>query len=292
MNRTPVEDAVAAALRDLDAPPAAPDLFVSVRSRVQHKARRRTAALAGALAVTAVVIAPAAFVGGRSPSSGPAAAADAVQVLRAGSPVAASYMRFWSTLPGALPNVTYEYDSAGRQVREQVTDSVVVGRVVRTEPARGMLGGPLSTGDDARTQVVDFDDPRADSRVLLVTIEVEETLAGGPGDELVLDWTLLGPSGRGQDARVVGQALQDLGTVVVLSKASPARPEFVPGRAPLPFGYGLGRVAADGTLDFPLIAPQEGGSPASFQDGVDTLPELRAEARKPIRTEPGVAATR
>jgi hypothetical protein len=287
MNLTPVEDAVAGALRDLDAPPAAPDLFASVQKGVQRRARRRAAVVAGAVAVVGAALGTAALDAGRGGDLQPAATIDAVQVLRAGSSVA-SEGRYWSTLRGVLPNVTYTYDSAGRQMREQVTDSVVIGRVVRTEPAHGMLGEPLVAGEDVRSRVVAFDDPRAAWRVLSVTVQVTETLAGTPADELVLDWTLLGPSDGGQDARVVGKAFEDLGTLVVLSKAAPTRPEFVPGRSPLPSGYGIGRVAADGGLDFPLIAPNEGPSAAAFQDGIDTLSELRDEARKPTKTESAV----
>jgi hypothetical protein len=208
-----------------------------------------------------------------------------VDVLRADSSAAMSSVRYWKTLRDVLPNVTYAYDGAGQQSREQVTDSAVVGRVIRTEPARGMPGESLTAGEDARTRVVPFDDPRAAWRVLSVTVEVSETLAGPPVDELVLDWWLNGPSDRGEDARVAGQALRALGDIVVLSKAWPDAPEFVPGRAAIPLGYGVGRVAADGRLDFPLVAPNEGPPTEVFQDGIDTLPELRDEARTPPRTE-------
>lgn len=215
----------------------------------------------------------------------PGQAADPVEVLRADSSVAMSSARHWKTLRDVLPNVTYTFEGNGQQSGEQVTDSAVVGRVTRTAPGRGMLGEPLVTGEDVRTRVVPFDDPRAAWRVLSVTVAVSETLAGTPVDELVLDWYLNGSSERGDDARVVGQALRDLGTVVVMSKASPDRPEFVPGRAALELGYGVGRVAADGTLDFPLIAPNEAPPTVAFQDGVDTLSELRDLARQPPRTE-------
>lgn len=286
MNRTPVEDAVASALRALDAPPAAPDLFASVQKGVRRRARGRAAAVAGALAVVGVTVGPVALDAGRGAGPESTVAADAVQVLRADSSTGGSG-RFWSTLRGVLPN---SYDSAGRQMQEQVTDSVVVGRVVRSDPGYGMLGEPLVAGEDVRTRMVAFDDPRAAWRILSVTVKVSETLAGAPAEELVLDWTILGPSQRGQDARTVGQALEDLETIVVLSKASPSRPEFVPGRSPLSSGYGIARVAAEGGLDFPLIVPEEGPTAAAFQDGIDTLSELRAEAQKPTKTETAVPA--
>ena len=71
----------------------------------------------------------------------------------------------------------------------------------------------------------------------------------------------------------------------MLSKAAPDRPTFVPGHTALPFGYGIGRVAADGKLDFPLITGTEGSSTRVFQHGIDTLDELRVAARKPARIE-------
>jgi hypothetical protein len=217
----------------------------------------------------------------------PGQAADPVEVLRADSSVAmSSGARHWKTLRDVLPNVTYTYEGNGQQSSEQITDSAVVGRITHTAPGRGMLGEPLVTGEDVRSRVVPFDDPRAAWRVLSVTVAVSETLAGTPVDELVLDWYLSGSSERGDDARVVGQALQDLGTVVVMSKAWPDRPEFVPGRAIFELGYGLGRVATNGTLDFPLIARNEAPAAAAFQDGVDTLSELRNLAHQPPRTEP------
>ena len=148
-----------------------------------------------------------------------------------------------------------------------------------------MLIEPLVEGEDVRTRVVAFDDPRAGWRVLHVTVEVEETLAGSPADELVLDWFMGAPAGRGPDARAIGQALKDLGRLVVLSKAAPDRPTFIPGHTALNSGYGIGRVAADGTLDFPLITGTEGPSTRVFQHGIDTLDELRDAAQKPTRIE-------
>lgn len=289
MNRTPVEDALAAALNTVDTPITADDLFVSVQRAVRRRARRRLA-LGAAVSATAVVLTVAPIVldagGGEAPESESAVMADAVQVLRFGILTGgSSSVRPWSTLRGVLPNVEYAYDSGGRQMREQITDSVVVGRVVRTEPAYGMRGEPLVAGEDVRSRVVAFDDPRAAWRVLSVTVEVSETVAGTPAEELVLDWTVPGPSDRGPDAVIVGRALEELGTLVVLSKASPDRPEFVPGRAPLSSGYGVGRVAADGRLDFPLIGSQEGLSGAAFMGSITTLPELRAEAQEPTSTE-------
>jgi hypothetical protein len=284
MSRTPVEEAFARALRAVDAPAAAPDLFVSVKAGVRRRARRRGAAALAALAAAAVV--PLAANAARPTGPAPAATADAVQVLRAGAAFdGGNSARYWSTLRGVLPNVTYTYDSAGQEMREQVTDSAVVGRVVAAEPARGMLPEPLTAGEDVRTRVVAFDDPRAAWRVLSVTVDVSETLAGSPVDELELDWVVLGSSQRGENAEAVERALKDLGTLVVLSKASPSGPEFVPGRSPLSSGYGIGRVGSEGRLDFPLISPQEGPSAAAFQEDLDTLDELRAEARKPTRTE-------
>jgi hypothetical protein len=284
MSRTPVEEAFAGALRAVNAPAAAHDLFAAVQGGVRRRVRRRRATALAVLA--AVAVAPLAVNAGGASGPEPARTADAVQVLRAGGAAdGGGSGRYWSTLRGVLPNVTYTYDSAGRQMREQVTDSAVVGRVIAAEPARGMLPEPLKAGDDVRTRVVAFDDPRAAWRVLSVTVEVSETLAGRPVGELELDWVVLGSSQRGEDAEAVERALKDLGTLVVLSKASPSRPEFVPGRSALSSGYGIGRVGSDGRLDFPLISQQEAPSAAAFQEDLDTLDELRAEASKPTRTE-------
>jgi hypothetical protein len=215
---------------------------------------------------------------------GHASVTDAAKVLRADTDLTASVSRPWKTLRDVLPNVTYSYDTPGQQpAMERVTDSVVMGRVIRTEPARGMLGEPLTAGEDVRTRVVAFDDPRAAWRVLSVTFQVTETLGGSPADELLLDW-YMGPARGGTDVRTVEQALKDLGSIVVLSKAFPDAPEFVPGRGPLPAGYGIGRVADDGSLDFPLVDADDSPRSRIFQDGIDTLDELRAEARKPART--------
>jgi hypothetical protein len=209
---------------------------------------------------------------------------DPVQALRAEASAGASYARPWTTLRDVLPHVTYASVTAGQQSRERITDSAVVGRVVSTDEAHGMLGEPLVAGEDVRSRVVAFDDDRAAWRVLSVTLQVSETLAGPPVDELVVDWYLRGPDDGGDDAGTASRALRDLGTIVLLSKAHPDRPEFVPGRAAVPMGYGVGRVASDGTLSFPLIAPDESPSAEVFLDGVDTLTELRTEARTPPRT--------
>ena len=145
-------------------------------------------------------------------------AADPLQVLRAASSGVNEELGYWKTLPDVLPNVTYSSTFGGREAgRVQVTDSVVVGRVVRTEPARGMLIEPLGEGEDVRTRVVAFDDQRAGWRVLHVTVEVAETLAGSPVDELVLDWTMGAPASgsflasSGLSCIPAGQGHVDLG---------------------------------------------------------------------------------
>jgi hypothetical protein len=260
--------------------------FELIEARRRRRDRTRLAAAAAAVAAVSLAFAlPVLSNTSSDKGESPAAASKAVQLLRpqmsSGAGAGASMMRHWSTLTDVLPNVTYTYDGH----EQRVTDSVVVGRVTRTEPARGYLGQPLVEGEDGRSRIVAFDDPRAQWRDLSVTVDVSETLAGDPVNELVLDWPIMGSSQRGEDADAVGQALKDLGTLVVLSKASPDGPEFVTERTTLELGYGIGVVAADNALNFPLIAADEPLQAAAFQDGIDTLAELRAEARKPQRNE-------
>jgi hypothetical protein len=59
-----------------------------------------------------------------------------VEVLRADSSVAVSSATHSRTVRDVLPNVTYTFEGNGQQPSELLTDSAVVGRVIRTAAGR------------------------------------------------------------------------------------------------------------------------------------------------------------
>jgi hypothetical protein len=233
----------------------------------------------GVIGVTAVAVAVGtASLAGVLPKGGNSAAEDrAVLVSTASSPQTGSFFRGYTRLVQTLPNA--------RAGGESVSDSVVVGKVKSVEDSTGFVQGPPSTSPDkASARRTLFDDPLASWRTLRVTIDVDEVLAGPSVTTLAFDWPIMGSTVRGHDADAARRALLDLGTVAVISEAlAPDAANLGIDRKLRDPGVNLAVVASDGSLSLPLI---EGGEVAaiSFLGGVDTVDELREQAKKPTWT--------
>jgi hypothetical protein len=241
---------------------------------------RRTAAL--------VVVASATVAGivlTHGAGSAPDPAADRAALLRNVGDNPGAFVRDYTRLADMLPNVK---DASGGVA----SDSVVVGRVTAVAEEAGYVilnlpGTGVSGSPGAR--VTSFDDPSADWRTINITVAVEETLAGAKVSTVHLSWPALGSTAKGQDAAAIGRALQALGRVVIVSKALPAKPEYLGVDREIPDKEaGIIQVAPGGALSLPLAAGTggEGGSvdTTSFLAGLDTLDELRAQAAEPSRT--------
>jgi hypothetical protein len=194
-----------------------------------------------------------------------------------------SFFRGYTRVTEALPNAK---DRDGRSVN----DSVVVGTVTAVADGAGYdETGKMPIAGHPGARVTSFDDPLADWRTLAVTVDVGEAVAGPRSSQLVLSWPLMGNSARGDDKEEIGRALKSLGRIVVFSTARPAAPEYLGIARDIPDRpYGVAVVASDGSLSFPFIGT---GGAAEVEEkalmgGVDTLPELRAEAAKPAWQRP------
>jgi len=186
-----------------------------------------------------------------------------------------TFFRPYSRLAETLPNAKASDGSS-------VADSVVVGVVSAVTNSAGFVeSGRAPTSGNPSARRTAFDDPLASWRTLRVTIDVKEVVAGPAVGTLSLDWPILGSSGRGDDGAAIGRALKELGTVLVMSHAQPTGPEYLGlVRKIADPAYGLGVVATDGSLSFPLV---EGGQAdaMAFMGDIDTLGELRSAADKP-----------
>lgn len=248
--------------------------------------RRRTVLLA--VPLLAVLVAGASLASGRSPAQVPtttASSADRAALVKhlTAHPVGTT-LRSYQRLVDTLPNAKAADGSS-------LTDSLVVGVVAAVANGSGFdeSGRPPSASSPS-ARVVRFDDPDADWRTLKVTLRVDEVLAGPAARQLELDWPVMGNASQGEDATAIARGLKGLGTLAVLSLATPAGPEYLGLRRQVPDRqYGIALVGKDGALSFPFINGTEGAAvdARTYMGGVDTLPELRSAAAKPAWTRSG-----
>lgn len=200
-----------------------------------------------------------------------------------------TYWRAYDRLADFLPNVRHTSAQQPSQ-SERPTDSVVLAVVTESEEGAGFIesGTPPTSGQPG-ARATSYSDPVAHWRTLRVTLAVKEVLAGPATNAITIDLPLKGNARDGDDGVAVERALRELGTVVVLSKELPDRPEYLGMRRVLPDApFGIATVDDQGALAFPFIAEGVGPNAAEeFMAGLDTLEELRAQARQPDRTVRG-----
>ena len=188
-------------------------------------------------------------------------------------------------LRDSLPNVRHamEFDpDAGRPL----SDSVVLGRVVEVVRDRGFIeSGQAGTAGRAGAAATAYEDPAASWRTIRLTIEVDEVLAGPSVAELAVDVALMGNAESGEDDSHVECTFKGLGDVVAITRANPSDPEFldIPRQFP-DEAFGLATVDPEGKLAFPFAPGGPGRTSGDFIAGIDTVEQLRREARQPTRT--------
>jgi hypothetical protein len=219
---------------------------------------------------------------GADPAADRAALAAALTSHAAGGAVVRSYER----LTDFLPNVRHTSTADPERRETRVTDSVVRGTVVTVEEDRGFVEiGPATRGRPGAV-ATDYDDPTAWWRTLRVTVQVEEVIAGPQSRRLTFYLPLMGSAADGEDGAAVARGLHDLGEIVLFSRPNPAGPEYLGLTRKLPNEpLSLATVGDVGELDFPFADEEDGPSAEEFMAGLDTLEELRAQARKPSRVK-------
>jgi hypothetical protein len=149
--------------------------------------------------------------------------------------------------------------------------SLVLGRVTGVEGLSGFYSG--EGDDEATTYMVDFDDPQAMWRAVLLNVQIDETLVGDLAGTarvgVVLPVTL--------DLDTARTAFESYGTVVLPLSASPVFEQFPGVWSIVADGELMITVADDGQLGLPF---RPAGSAEILLADAPTLEELRAQATR------------
>lgn len=195
----------------------------------------------------------------------------------------ATFYRPYERLRDFLPNVRFVGPNPDEEPF-QPTDSVVVGRVTRVERGPGYA----DSGQAPQRGAPGFDrvshgSPRVAWRDVLITVDVDEVLAGERNNTITVSLGVGGTVERGVKAEDLGRDLRDLGRVVIFSKAQPPGEEYLGRERLLPDReLGVATIDAEGKLSFPFA---EGAWARDFVSDVSTLGALREACREPERTQ-------
>lgn len=173
---------------------------------------------------------------------------------------------FYRHIEDLLPNRRYLRED-GSALRP-VSFRVVAGEFVGARRGSGFLG----TGKQVKFGHEDavWNTAHADFRV-------DEYIAGAGPRHVIVGW----PPSDGTDVGETRAGLMSMGRTVLFLTSSAVYDYDKDVHAVAEDGAFLATVAADGDLDLPFIRPERS---SVLLERVDTLSELRAEARKPART--------
>jgi hypothetical protein len=190
------------------------------------------------------------------------------------------FYRPYETLAAMLPNTKHQFP--GHETPASVFTSVVVGDIIGVTDGVGFIEGvPGVVTRPGQPQATSFDSPLAAWRTLKLTVKVTRAIAGHTMGQVVLDWPIMGSNLHGEDARMVSEGLRRLGPVVLFLGDVPANPTLA-GLRMLDRVYGVATVAPDGRLGFPFA---DAATVAQFTDGITTVDDLAAAARRPEAVE-------
>lgn len=183
------------------------------------------------------------------------------------------------TLAEALPNSVTVISTAGRTFTNSWSDSVVVGHVSEVSPGDAIKYDhpePTYTGPDEEAfHKVQFDDPTADERNVLVSMDVDWSTGDKVGDSVEFRMGVVG----GADPDKYVASLRGLDHVVVLL-ATREDGRDKGDYYPILSGGLLGEVGPAGSLSFPGLGSDE----ARFLSGIDTVDDLRSQSQRPTAT--------
>jgi hypothetical protein len=185
-----------------------------------------------------------------------------------------------NSLVDVLPNREIVFKTAeGVEGKGQFSDLVVAGPITKVAPLEGLFFpevDPMAAGDEeTEVKVVGFDNPDAQERVALVTMQVDWSAGGKVGENL--QFRLGVPMDT--DANKFLAGVMGIGdAVVLLDQVDEGRDKgsFRPALR----SAGLGSVADDGTVSFEGFGDEQDG----FMAGIDTLDDLKVQASKPDST--------
>jgi hypothetical protein len=177
-------------------------------------------------------------------------------------------------LTQALPNHQV-YPRDREDLATSFSDLIISGHITKVEQGQAIAWG-LDEGD---FRTVDFEDPDADTRTVVVTTQVAATTGEAVEVGADLRWFMRIPLDA-DPQRFVG-SLRDIDEVVLVLSHSPSKiRERGAEWRPIMGDRAIGLPNSDGSLSFPGIDD----APGEFSDGL-TVADLFREARRPITTE-------
>jgi hypothetical protein len=173
------------------------------------------------------------------------------------------------SLADLLPNKTFSVDGSAQQ---QLAENVVVGVIAEVTEGSGYV----IAGEDAPTgTLVPFSDRRAWWRTIDVTLNVEEAFGEGIEDGDVIRFAL--PLNASDNAASVMKGIASMGKVVVVLD-EPGRFAYDKALYSVHWdGVFVAPITDDGAFTFAAL----GESAPAFQNGLDSVEELRREALRP-----------
>ena len=179
-------------------------------------------------------------------------------------------------LKEALPNHSVSVRTDKGTINDSFSDMVLVGTITGVRPGDAIAydnPDPIAAGDEEAYHQVDFDDPDAVDRNIVVTVKVETSAGEQPmSDEVQFRMGVL----AGADPAKFMAGLRAIGkTAILLDHRKDGRHagELVPVMG----GALIGAVSADGSIAFPGL----GSSERTFVDGLDTVTQLEDAANAP-----------
>jgi hypothetical protein len=133
---------------------------------------------------------------------------------------------------------------------------------------------PTSEGNEEKSRAVDFDDPSAHQRNVVVTVRPDWSAGEDPGAEVKVRMGVIGDADPAEFLASL-RALQGEQVVMLLDAREDGR--HIGDYYPIMGGAMIGRVADNGEISFSGLGAEE----KSFVAGVDSIDELRAEAEEP-----------
>lgn len=182
-----------------------------------------------------------------------------------------------TSFENALPNRKLVANTTKGQVRTSWSDVVVTGTVTNVQPGTAVIypnTNPTSSANEEEVRMVDFDDPEAHERNVVVTIRPSWSSGASVGAEVRIRMGVIG----GADPAKFLAGLRGLqGELVVALLDGRESGRHTGDFYPIMGGAMLGRVEADGKLRFSGMGDKESG----FMCNIDTLNELRDAAAEP-----------
>jgi hypothetical protein len=234
------------------------------------------------LRVAALLIGAGLLAGCSTSSSHPVAHDDDVAPpVRAGDPAYAmtalhdapegDYGLLPDTLAEALPNHRVMLQGRTEDHTERFSRALVVGRVRRVDKGNGVVWR-----EDESYRLLRYDDPRADTRTVLVTVSADEMIGEGLPAGSTVVFRVRVP--QDADPQKFARGLAGLHRIAVLLNRDPTPIEMTPWR-PIFDDRMIFVVGQDGALNLPTMRHGR-----SFAGDIHTVDDLLAVARGPVTT--------